>query len=114
MFLFDNVIYKRSAHVHIWLTDDNVRMPVQIQVRLQFAIGTITLRLAKEERSRYEFLLVLVLASSLPAQTAAQALLSQKDAEQLTTRMVQLIESTAFAVPGLTRASEPVKQKTRS
>ena len=50
VFLFDNVIYKRSAHVHVWLTDDNVRMPVQVQVRLQFAIGTITFKLAKEER----------------------------------------------------------------
>ncbi len=50
VFIFDNVIYKRSAHVHVWLTDDNVRMPVQVQVRLQFAIGTITFKLAKEER----------------------------------------------------------------
>jgi hypothetical protein len=50
VFLFDNVIYKRSAHLHIWLTDDAVRLPVQLQVRLQFAIGTITLKLAKEER----------------------------------------------------------------
>jgi hypothetical protein len=51
VFLFDNVIYKRSGHLHIWLTDDNMRLPVQIQVRLQFAIGTITLRLEKESRS---------------------------------------------------------------
>lgn len=50
VFLFDNVIYKRPAHVHIWLTDDAVRLPVQVEVRLQFAIGTITLKLAKEER----------------------------------------------------------------
>jgi hypothetical protein len=50
VFVFDNVIYKRSAHLHIWLTDDAVRLPVQLQVRLQFAIGTITLKLAKEER----------------------------------------------------------------
>jgi hypothetical protein len=50
VFVFDNVIYKRSAHLHVWLTDDAVRMPVQLQVRLQFAIGTITFKLAKEER----------------------------------------------------------------
>jgi hypothetical protein len=50
VFVFDNVIYKRSAHLHIWLTDDAVRLPVQLQVRLQFAIGTITLKLAREER----------------------------------------------------------------
>jgi lysophospholipase L1-like esterase len=41
---------------------------------------------------------------------AASALLSQPDAEQLATRMLQLIESTAVAVPGLVRASEPVQQ----
>jgi hypothetical protein len=51
VFLFDNVIYKRSAHLHVWLTDDSQRLPVQVQVRLQFAIGTITLRLDKQSRS---------------------------------------------------------------
>jgi len=48
VFLFDNVIYKRSAHLHVWLTDDSSHLPVQFQVRLQFAIGTITLRLEKQ------------------------------------------------------------------
>lgn len=48
IFLFDNVLYKRSGHLHVWLTDDNLRLPVQLQVRLQFAIGTITLKLQKE------------------------------------------------------------------
>jgi acyl-CoA thioesterase-1 len=41
---------------------------------------------------------------------AQSAALSQKDTEALTTRMLQLMESTAAAVPGLTRASEPIKQ----
>ncbi len=50
VFLFDNVLYKRSGHLHIWLTDDAARLPVQIQIRLQFAIGTITLKLQKEEK----------------------------------------------------------------
>jgi hypothetical protein len=50
VFLFDNVLYKRSGHMHIWLTDDNSRLPVQLQVRLQFTIGTITLKLEKEEK----------------------------------------------------------------
>jgi lysophospholipase L1-like esterase len=45
-----------------------------------------------------------------PPQAAAGAMLSQQDTEQLATRMLQLIESTAVAVPGLVRASEPVKQ----
>jgi hypothetical protein len=48
VFLFDNVIYKRTGHLHVWLTDDSERLPVQFQVRLQFAIGTITLRLQKQ------------------------------------------------------------------
>jgi hypothetical protein len=51
VFLFDNVLYKRAGHLHVWLTDDSRRLPVQIQVRLQFTIGTITLKLEKEERS---------------------------------------------------------------
>jgi hypothetical protein len=50
-FLFDNVLYKRSGHLHIWMTDDDRRLPVQLQVRLQFAIGTITFRLEKDEKS---------------------------------------------------------------
>jgi len=47
-YLFNNVIYRRSGRVYIWLTDDRRRLPVQIQVRLQLAIGTITLQLEKE------------------------------------------------------------------
>lgn len=38
------------------------------------------------------------------------AALSPRDASELETRMLQLMESTAVAVPGLVRASEPVKQ----
>jgi Protein of unknown function (DUF3108) len=48
-FLFNNVIYRRSGRVYIWLTNDRRRLPVQIQVHLQLAIGTITLQLEKEE-----------------------------------------------------------------
>ena len=51
VFLFDNVLFKRSGHLHVWLTDDNLRLPVQLQIRLQFTIGTITLKLDKEEKS---------------------------------------------------------------
>jgi hypothetical protein len=50
IFVFDNVLYKRSGHLHVWLTDDNIRLPVQLQVRLQFTIGTITLKLEKDEK----------------------------------------------------------------
>ena len=47
-FLFNDVIYRRSGRLYIWLTDDRRRLPVQIQVRLHLAIGTITLQLEKE------------------------------------------------------------------
>ena len=50
VFLFDNVLFKRSGHLHVWLTDDNARVPVQLQVHLHFTIGTITFRLEKEEK----------------------------------------------------------------
>jgi Protein of unknown function (DUF3108) len=50
-FLFNNVLYRRYGHLHVWLTDDARKLPVQIRVRLQFAIGTITLQLEKEEKT---------------------------------------------------------------
>jgi len=52
--------------------------------------------------------LVLFAAGVLLGQQPA-GLMVQKDADQLATRMVQLVESTAFVVPGLIKASEPVK-----
>jgi hypothetical protein len=48
-YVFDNVLYRRPAHLYVWLTDDRRRLPVQIRVRMQFAIGTITLQLEKHE-----------------------------------------------------------------
>jgi hypothetical protein len=48
VFAFNNVLYRRSGHLHIWLSDDARRIPVQIEIRLQFTIGTITLRLDKQ------------------------------------------------------------------
>ena len=47
--LFNNVLYRRPAHLNVWLTDDRRKLPVQIRVRMQIAIGTITLQLAKHE-----------------------------------------------------------------
>jgi hypothetical protein len=49
-YLFNDVLFRRSAHLYIWLSDDARRIPVQIQIRLQIAIGTITFKLAKEEK----------------------------------------------------------------
>jgi hypothetical protein len=48
-FLFDNVLYHRSAHLYVWLTDDQRRLPVQIEVRMPITVGTITLELEKHE-----------------------------------------------------------------
>lgn len=50
IFAFDNQLYSRSGHLHIWLTDDAQKTPVQIEIRLQFTIGTITLKLNKETK----------------------------------------------------------------
>ncbi len=49
LYLFNHVLYDRSGHLTIWLTDDRRKLPVQIRVRLQFTIGTVTLQLAKHE-----------------------------------------------------------------
>jgi hypothetical protein len=47
-FVFNDVLYRRSARVFVWLTDDAQRLPVQIRVRMQIHIGTITLVLEKK------------------------------------------------------------------
>lgn len=50
VFIFDNVLFKRSGHLHVWLTDDEARLPVQLQVHFQITIGTITFRLVKQDK----------------------------------------------------------------
>lgn len=47
--MMNGVIYERKGRVFFWLTDDEKRIPVQIRLRLSFPIGTVTLRLQKEE-----------------------------------------------------------------
>jgi len=49
VYLFNNVLYRRPAHLDVWLTDDRRKLPVEIRVRMQFTIGTITLLLDKAE-----------------------------------------------------------------
>jgi hypothetical protein len=49
-FMFNNVLYPRNARLFIWLTDDANKTPVQIRVRMNFPIGTVTLSLDKIEQ----------------------------------------------------------------
>jgi hypothetical protein len=49
IFLFDNVLYRRSGHLYVWLSDDSRKLPVQIRARMAFTVGTITLLLEKHE-----------------------------------------------------------------
>jgi lysophospholipase L1-like esterase len=55
---------------------------------------------------------LLVLAISSWAQSPPNALLSQAETQQSATRAVQLMESTATAVPGLVRESDALRQNT--
>ena len=48
-FVFNGVIYHRSARLFVWLTDDSRKLPVQIRARMNFPIGSITVQLDKEE-----------------------------------------------------------------
>ena len=49
-FLMNGIVYNRKGRVLIWLTDDARRLPVQIQLRMSFPVGTVTLHLLKEEK----------------------------------------------------------------
>jgi hypothetical protein len=49
IYLFDGVLYKRSAHLNVWISDDRRRLPVQIRVRMTITVGTINLILEKHE-----------------------------------------------------------------
>jgi len=47
--LLNGVVYTRSGRAFVWFTDDARRLPVQLRLRMQFPVGTVTLQLAKEE-----------------------------------------------------------------
>ena len=49
-FLMNGVVYTRKGRVFVWITDDDQHLPVQIQLRMNFPIGTVTLHLTKEEK----------------------------------------------------------------
>ena len=46
-FVFNNVLYSRNARLTVWVTDDARRLPVQLRVKMQFTVGTVTLSLDK-------------------------------------------------------------------
>jgi len=50
-YLFNDVLYRRPGHMYVWLTDDRRKIPVRIQVKLHFTIGTITFQLEKQQRT---------------------------------------------------------------
>ena len=47
--LLNGVIYSRKGRAFLWLTDDERRVPVQIRLRMNFPLGTVTLDLEKDE-----------------------------------------------------------------
>jgi hypothetical protein len=49
VFMFNDVLVNKKARLFVWLTDDERKLPVQIRVRMQFLIGTIELKLEKQE-----------------------------------------------------------------
>ncbi len=50
-FVFNGVLYKKSARLLLWLTEDSRKLPVQLRARMPFPIGSITFQLDKEDRS---------------------------------------------------------------
>lgn len=57
---------------------------------------------------------LLVFAISALAQSPPNALLSPEETQTTATRVLQLMESTATVVPGLVRASDPLRQNTQA
>jgi Protein of unknown function (DUF3108) len=49
VFMFNDVLVNKKARLYVWLTDDERKLPVQVRVRMQFLIGTIELKLEKQE-----------------------------------------------------------------
>jgi hypothetical protein len=46
-FVFNDVLFRRSASLFIWFSADERRLPVQIQLRMSRYAGTVTLRLER-------------------------------------------------------------------
>jgi hypothetical protein len=50
-YIFNGVLFKKNARLQFWVTDDALRLPVQLRARMPFPIGTITFQLDKDERT---------------------------------------------------------------
>lgn len=48
--LLNGIVYTRKGRAFVWITDDDRRLPVQMRLRMNFPVGTVTLQLEKEER----------------------------------------------------------------
>jgi hypothetical protein len=48
--IFNGVVYPRKGRALVWMSDDARHLPVQIVLRMNFPIGTVTLELEKEEQ----------------------------------------------------------------
>lgn len=49
-YLLNGVVYPRKGRALLWLTDDARKLPVQIQLRMPFPVGTVTLQLQKDPK----------------------------------------------------------------
>jgi hypothetical protein len=47
--LMNGVVYTRKGRVFVWVSDNEDRRVVQVQVRMNFPVGTVTLQLIKQE-----------------------------------------------------------------
>jgi len=47
--LLNGVVYTRKGRVFVWLSDGEDRHVVQVQLRMNFPVGTVTLQLRKQE-----------------------------------------------------------------
>ena len=47
--LLNGVVFPRKGRVFLWLTDDPRRLLVQVRLRLNFPLGSVSLQLQKEE-----------------------------------------------------------------
>lgn len=47
--LLNGVVYSRKGRAFVWISDDARRLPVQMRLRMNFPVGTVTLQLDKEE-----------------------------------------------------------------